>query len=83
MRSGLDRSTVSRLLNGDRQPTLDTAVRLIRILQDGDDAPVEVAGVVQVADPVSQVARILEDDPFIDPDQRAELIERYRLMRAG
>ena len=37
-RSGIDRSTVGRILNGERRPTLDTAVRLVGVL-DADAIP--------------------------------------------
>jgi transcriptional regulator with XRE-family HTH domain len=31
--SGIDHSTISRLLSGDREPTLGTALALIRVLE--------------------------------------------------
>ena len=35
LRSGMDRSTVSRILAGERKPSLDTAIHLIEALQGG------------------------------------------------
>ena len=43
LRSGMDRSTVSRILAGERKPSLDTAIHLIEALQGGrpDQAAME------------------------------------------
>lgn len=67
-RSGVDHSTISRLLQG-RTPTYDTYRRIAHVL-DGDVTNVTV------------VEAALRRDPVLDPSDVAELIHEYRRRRA-
>ena len=80
MRCGIDRSTVSRIMKGNRQPTLDTAIRLLRVLEDRNTPPT-FASVARAADPTFRLGRVLHDDPLLSAAQCAELLQRYREMR--
>lgn len=80
MRSGVDRSTVSRIINGSRSPTLDTAVRLIEAL-DGEEASPLYLRLGRMDDAAARIEHVLREDPMLSSVQRSELLHRYRAMR--
>ncbi|MGQ0608926.1 MAG: helix-turn-helix domain-containing protein [Chloroflexota bacterium] len=82
MRAGLDRSTISRIMNGSRQPTLDTAVRLIQVL-DGAEVSEALTRLTRLADPTDRFEDAVRGDPRLTDAQRGELLRHYRGMRSG
>lgn len=79
LRSGLDRSTVSRFLHGDRSPTLDTAVRLMRSV-DPDGLPPDLARMLEVTDPETRVERALRDDARLTESHIGDVMRLYRSL---
>lgn len=88
--SGVDHSTISRLIRGDRMPSLGTAMKLARGLREiHDDAePPQYLGVVSAGttNPVARVEYGLRSDELLsEPDVR-QVMEYYlsiRLRRFG
>jgi transcriptional regulator with XRE-family HTH domain len=81
--SGVDHSTISRLVAGDRTPSLDTAAKLARALR----VPVEDIGAdlgfeaVPPALPISRVEAALRGDAELDETDVRELMEEYIARR--
>lgn len=80
LRSGLDRSTISRILAGGRSPTFDTAARLLQAL-NYDDMPPSLATVANSLGPAVGIERALRADPELDEAQIWEVLRHYRLVR--
>jgi transcriptional regulator with XRE-family HTH domain len=88
--SGVDHSTISRLIRGDRMPSLGTATKLAKGLREiHDDAePPQYLGLVSAGttNPVARVEYALRaDDLLSEPDVR-QVMEYYlsiRLRRFG
>lgn len=86
MRSGVDHSTISRLLSGARMPSLRTATRLargLREIHDDADGPRYFAG---LSNPQLLSASRVEnafrgDEALTDADVR-ELLQAYLSIRA-
>ncbi len=86
LQSGVDHSTISRLIKGDRMPSLGTATRLARGLREIDD---EADGPTYFATlnnrqvlPTSRVEYALRgDEALTEPDVR-ELMQSYLSIRA-
>ncbi len=88
--SGVDHSTISRLIRGDRMPSLGTATKLARGLREiRDDADTSVAlGVVSVGpqNPTARVEYALRADEALSEPQVRQIMEYYlavRLRRFG
>ena len=81
--SGVDHSTISRLVAGDRTPSLDTAAKLARALR----VPVEDIGADlgfeagPPALPISRVEAALRGDAELDDTDVRELMEEYIARR--
>jgi transcriptional regulator with XRE-family HTH domain len=86
MRSGVDHSTISRLLSGDRMPSLRTATKLargLREIHDDADGPRYFAALShpQMLS-TSRVEHALRgDEALTDADVR-ELLQSYHSIRA-
>jgi transcriptional regulator with XRE-family HTH domain len=88
--SGVDHSTISRLIRGDRMPSLGTATKLARGLRELHDEtePPQYLGLVTsgTANPVARVEYALRADELLsEPDVR-QVMEFYlsvRLRRFG
>jgi transcriptional regulator with XRE-family HTH domain len=88
--SGVDHSTISRLIRGDRMPSLGTATKLARGLREiHDDAePTQYLGLVSAGttNPAARVEYALRSDELLsEPDVR-QVMEIYlsiRLRRFG
>ena len=88
--SGVDHSTISRLIRGDRMPSLGTATKLAKGLREiHDDAePPQYLGLVSAGttNPVARVEYALRSDELLsEPDVR-QVMEYYlsiRLRRFG
>lgn len=79
--SGVDRSTVGRLLAGDRSPSLDTAVRLVGALDD-EALPTVLARLGRRANHPTRVAQALSEDPQLSETAEARLMRCYRELRS-
>ena len=84
--SGVSASTVSRVVRGDRQPSLQTALSLARVLRTaGDDFdPAANLGVmIGRVDPVTEVERALHADPRLSDADVRRIMLTYQGLRQG
>ena len=84
-RSGVDHSTISRLLGGQRNPSLATAARLARALE----VSLEPAGLslpltdLPGAGPPSCLAAALRSDPLLGDTDIDAILRLYIALRGG
>ena len=83
--SGVDHSTISRLIRGDRMPSLGTATKLargLRELHDDADTPAYL-GVVSSApqNPTARVEYALRADDLLTEPQVRQIMEYYLAVR--
>jgi transcriptional regulator with XRE-family HTH domain len=83
--SGVDHSTISRLIRGDRMPSLGTATKLARGLREiRDDSDTSVAlGVVSMGpqNPTARVEYALRADEALSEPQVRQVMEYYLAVR--
>ncbi len=83
--SGVDHSTISRLIRGDRMPSLGTATKLARGLREiREDADTPAAlGVVSVGpqNPTARVEYALRADESLAEPQVRQIMEYYLAVR--
>ncbi|MCU0506660.1 MAG: helix-turn-helix domain-containing protein [Chloroflexi bacterium] len=84
-RSGVDHSTISRLVRGDRTPSLETATKLARGLRElrDDQEPTQYLGALQSAptNPVARVEYSLRADEVLDEGDVRVVMETYLAAR--
>lgn len=78
-RSGVNRSTVTRLLNGHRGVTLDTAMRLVLSLEA--PMPPAIAQLSAVSEAEERLRSLLAEDPSLSGEAAAVLLDTYRALR--
>jgi transcriptional regulator with XRE-family HTH domain len=83
--SGVDHSTISRLIRGDRMPSLGTATKLargLRELREDADGPAAL-GVVSVGtqNPTARVEYALRADEALSEPQVRQIMEYYLAVR--
>ena len=83
--SGVDHSTISRLIRGDRMPSLGTATKLargLRELRDDADTP-QYLGLVAsgAANPTARVEYSLRADELLSEPQVRQIMEYYLAVR--
>jgi transcriptional regulator with XRE-family HTH domain len=83
--SGVDHSTISRLLRGDRTPSLGTATKLargLRELRDDSDSP-QYFGLTasSAAHPTARVEYALRSDDLMSEPQVRQVMEYYLALR--
>jgi len=83
--SGVDHSTISRLIRGDRMPSLGTATKLargLRELRDDADTP-QYLGVVAAgnSNPTARVEYALRADELLSEAQVRQIMEYYLAVR--
>ncbi|HEU4673624.1 MAG TPA: helix-turn-helix transcriptional regulator [Candidatus Limnocylindrales bacterium] len=83
--SGVDHSTISRLIRGDRMPSLGTATKLargLRELHDDADTPAYL-GIVSTpqANPTARVEYALRADELLSEAQVRQVMEYYLAVR--
>ena len=83
--SGVDHSTISRLIRGDRMPSLGTATKLargLRELRDDADTP-QYLGLVASgsANPTARVEYALRADELLSEPQVRQVMEYYLAVR--
>ena len=83
--SGVDHSTISRLIRGDRMPSLGTATKLARGLREiRDDSDTSTAlGVVSMGpqNPTARVEYALRADEALSEPQVRQIMEYYLAVR--
>ncbi len=83
--SGVDHSTISRLIRGDRMPSLGTATKLARGLREiREDSDTSAAlGVVSVGpqNPTARVEYALRADEALTEPQVRQIMEYYLAVR--
>ena len=81
--SGVDHSTISRLLTGDRTPSLETAAKLARALRvSNEEIGAELGFVAErPALPTQRVEAALRGDSDLDDTDVRELMEEYIARR--
>lgn len=83
--SGVDHSTISRLIRGDRMPSLGTAQKLargLRELRDDADASVTLGLVATSAqNPTARVEYALRADETLTEPQVRQIMEYYLAVR--
>ncbi len=84
-RSGVNVSTVSRIVRGERRPTLRTAVRLARVVRDTADesSATRFFGSLtsESLDPVREVERALRADDALEDDDVRRVMQLYLATR--
>ena len=84
-RSGVNVSTVSRIVRGERRPTLRTAVRLARVVRDTADesSATRFFGslTAESLDPVREVERALRADQSLEDDDVRKVMQVYLATR--
>src|SRR3954449_13183019 len=84
--SGVDHSTISRLVRGDRMPSLGTATKLakgLRELSDSDDGP-QYLGLMNgggTHNPTARVEYALRADEALAESQVRQVMEYYLAVR--
>jgi transcriptional regulator with XRE-family HTH domain len=88
--SGVDHSTISRLIRGDRMPSLGTATKLargLREIRDDTEAPQYLGAVAAgTVNPTARVEYSLRADEVLSEPQVRQVMEYYlavRLRRFG
>lgn len=83
-RSGVNASTISRILRGGRRPKLRTAVAIIRAINGATDeasATHYIGAFRDEHDPVAAVERSLRADPAIDEGGITRIMQLYLSTR--
>lgn len=85
LQSGVDHSTISRLVRGDRMPSLGTATKLARGLReiaDESETP-QYLGIVAAAtaNPTARVEYALRADELLSEPQVRQIMEYYLAVR--
>ena len=85
--SGVDHSTISRLIRGDRMPSLGTATKLargLRELRDETDTPGYLRMVTAGAtNPTTRIEYALRADDWLSEAQVRQIMEYYLAVRIG
>jgi len=83
--SGVDHSTISRLIRGDRMPSLGTATKLargLREIRDDAEAPQYLGAVTSGAtNPTARVEYALRADEVLSEPQVRQVMEYYLAVR--
>lgn len=86
LQSGVDHSTISRLIKGDRMPSLGTATKLargLREIRDDDEGPAYFASMSNRAVlPTSRVEYALRGDDVLTETDVRELMQTYIAVRS-
>jgi len=87
LQSGVDHSTISRLIKGDRMPSLGTATKLARglreILDDGDGAAYFASQSRSLQLPTARVEYALRGDDVLTEADVRELMQAYIVRRSS
>ncbi len=85
LQSGVDHSTISRLIRGDRMPSLGTATKLargLRELRDDSEIPAYLGQVSSgSSNPTARVEYALRADELLSDAQVRQIMEYYLAVR--
>ncbi len=85
LQSGVDHSTISRLIKGDRMPSLGTATKLargLREIRDESEGPAYFASVsTRQVLPTTRVEYALRGDDLLTETDVRELMQAYITLR--
>ena len=85
LQSGVDHSTISRFIRGDRMPSLGTATKLargLRELRDDADMPAYLGQVTSAStNPAARVEYALRADDLLSDAQVRQIMEYYLAVR--
>jgi transcriptional regulator with XRE-family HTH domain len=81
LKSGVDHSTISRLVRGERVPSLQTATRLARSLDWDAGLPVGSDEPRPNRVPTATVEYALRSDPLLDEDDVRRIMHGYVAVR--
>ena len=84
VQSGVSASTVSRVVRGDRQPSLHTALRLAHVLRSaGDefDPSAHLGAMVDRFEPATEVERALRADSRLSEAEVRRIMLTYHALR--
>jgi transcriptional regulator with XRE-family HTH domain len=82
--SGVSASTVSRVVRGDRQPSLQTALRLANVLRTaGDDfnPAAQIGAMVNRFEPATDIERALRADARLSEADVRRIMMMYHSLR--
>ena len=82
--SGVNHSTISRLLSGERTPSLGTARKLargLRELRDDSDSPQYFGLTSSTSHPTARVEYALRSDDLMSEPQVRQVMEYYLALR--
>ena len=82
--SGVSASTVSRVIRGDRQPSLQTALRLANVLRTvGDDfnPAAQIGAMVDRFEPATDIERALRADARLSEADVRRIMLMYHALR--
>ncbi|HXG40727.1 MAG TPA: helix-turn-helix transcriptional regulator [Candidatus Limnocylindrales bacterium] len=83
--SGVDHSTISRLIRGDRMPSLGTATKLargLREISDDSEAPIYLGQLGSgTSNPIARVEYALRADDTLTERQVRQIMEYYLAIR--
>jgi len=83
-RSGVDHSSISRLVRGDRMPSLRTAVKLARGIDPTDPIPAGFdASAMRATSPAARVEYALRADDLLSAADVREIMLYYLATRRG
>ena len=86
LQSGVDHSTISRLIKGDRMPSLGTATKLargLREIHEESDGPTYFAGLAsRQLMPTSRVEYALRGDELLTETDVRDLMQAYITVRS-
>jgi len=82
-RSGIHHSTISRLVSGERSPTLDTATKLAHVLgaDGGAEAPTHRMVQTSATSPAARVEHALRTDDILGEAEVRQVMRLYLLLR--
>jgi transcriptional regulator with XRE-family HTH domain len=84
--SGVDHSSISRILRGDRTPSLETATKLARVLPDSDGELARIPGfrgiAVREPSPTARVEYALRADQTLSGDDIRAVMHVYITVRS-
>lgn len=82
-RSGINHSTISRLVRGQRAPTLDTATKLAHVLgaDGGAESPTHSMVQARVPFPAARVEHVLRTDDVLGEAEVRQVMRLYLSLR--
>ena len=86
LRSGVDHSTISRILAGNREPGLRTALAIVGVFRSTEEdfnVARDLADLRGPIDPIAAVERAFRADSHLTDDQVGDLMRYYLAVRAS